>query len=284
MKSDRPFGKFKDYIVENGIRNCHADISMPDDKEFTDMIALDAVFIMEFFLSAKENPEGGNDCKHKNTNTVKHLTELLRCFYIPLDLSPNQLDNYGVSYSATKLYDSGISFKAVQERYLLDVNFTKNSYICWLFSLLTRKKIAKARLELPKLIIEDGIECKLRNLIALEQCHYPEQFFICDYVSLIEGLIETQEDVDFLLGEKVIVNGLGSNRAVAELVNSLCREILMTSSCYEKQLIKGLNEHYKDPFNLTMGTLRSVYLKDMWRATSTIVGLAVLAFTFVNFF
>ncbi|KAJ7962052.1 hypothetical protein O6P43_017329 [Quillaja saponaria] len=61
IKSDRPFGKFKDYIVENGIWNCYADISMPDDKEFANMIELDAVFIMGFFLRLKEEDQHKDD-------------------------------------------------------------------------------------------------------------------------------------------------------------------------------------------------------------------------------
>ncbi|KAJ7962051.1 hypothetical protein O6P43_017328 [Quillaja saponaria] len=227
----------------------------------------------------------------ETTKAVKHLTDLLRCFYIPTnfnltDFSPDNPDDNDndILYSATKLRDSGISFKAVQGRYLLDVNFEDHCYLYWLLSWLTRDKIAKARLEIPKLIIEDGTECKFRNLIAFEQCHYPyDQFYICDYVSFIDGLIETKEDVDFLLEKKIFANYLGSNDAVEKMVNSLCRELVISSRCY-KTSIRQLNAHYDNTFNHTMATLRSVYFKDLWRASSTTVGLAVLAFTFVNFF
>ncbi|KAJ7962036.1 hypothetical protein O6P43_017318 [Quillaja saponaria] len=109
IKSDKPFGKFKDYIVVHDIRKCYADKSMPDDdKEFADMIELDAVFIMEFFLSAKEYPERGNGCQHKPTNDAKHLLDLPRYFYIPIDLTPNSPEdsNYHISFSVTKLRDS----------------------------------------------------------------------------------------------------------------------------------------------------------------------------------
>ncbi|KAJ7962034.1 hypothetical protein O6P43_017316 [Quillaja saponaria] len=237
----------------------------------------------------------------ETTETVKHLTDLLRCFYIPPDLDLDNSDNSDdddilysatklnsddddILYSATKLRDSGISFKAVQGKNLLDVHFEDNCCLYWPLSWLTGDKIAKARLEIPKLSIEDGTECKFRNLIALEQCHYPyDQFYICDYVSFIDGLIETKEDVDFLLEKKIIVNYLGSNEAVEKMVNSLCRELVISSSFY-KTSIRQLNAHYDNTFNHTMATLRSVYFKDMWRASSTTVGLAVLAFTFVNFF
>ncbi|KAJ7962022.1 hypothetical protein O6P43_017309 [Quillaja saponaria] len=346
FKSGGSFGKFKDNIIKTvqDIRKCYAEKSMLDDEKFADMIELDAVFIVEFFLRLNEKDQHKDDyvlstlwlkegigldllllenqlpikvlnelytfldekeCStfldlarkfeffqppnmkiSKTTEAVKHLTDLLRCSYISPDFRPDNSNDsdYGILYSATKLRDSGISFKAVQERYLLDVDFKNNCCLYWPLSWLTRDKTAKARLEIPKLIIEDGTERVFRNLIAFEQCHYPyAQFYICDYVSLIDGLIETKEDVGFLLEEKVIVNYLGSNDAVAKLVNSLSRELIVSSSCY-KGRIKGLNEHYENPFNHTMATLKSVYFKDLWRASSTIVGLAVLAFTFVNFF
>ncbi|KAJ7962041.1 hypothetical protein O6P43_017322 [Quillaja saponaria] len=269
---------------------------VPEDKEkakecctFLDLACKCRFFIpclvCKCFCNDKKNPESQNECQHMDTKHVKHLTDLLRCFYIPEKLiSVTPQNSSCILHSATKLRDSGISFKVVRERCLLHVNFNNRNYIFWLFSLLTGDKIAKARLELPQLIIDDGTECKLRNLIALEQCHYyPDYMFIYNYVSLIDGLIETKEDVNFLLGEKVIANYLGSNHAVEKLVNSLCRE-LVTGRNYYQEEINELNKHCGDLFNLTMGTLRSVYLKDLWRASSTIVGLAVLAFTFVNFF
>ncbi|KAJ7962059.1 hypothetical protein O6P43_017336 [Quillaja saponaria] len=238
-----------------------------------------------------KNPKSENECKHTPTKNAKHLTDLRRCFYIPKlpdSESESESDSDSgsdsfITYSATKLHDSGISFKAARERYSLDVNFKNHSCIFWLFSFITCFKITKALLQIPKLIIEDGTERELRNLIALEQCHYPDHSHICNYVSLIDDLIETKEDVDFLLDEKIIVNHLGSNDEAEKLVNSLCKELVMGPGLFQNQ-IKELNAHYENPFNRTMATLRSVYFKDLWRGSATIVGLAVLAFTFVNFF
>ncbi|KAJ7962035.1 hypothetical protein O6P43_017317 [Quillaja saponaria] len=369
INSGRSFGNFKDNIIKTvqDIRKCYAEKSMLDDKKFADIIELDAVFIMEFFLRLKEKKnqhkddyvlstpwlkegiildlillenqlpikvlnelytfQGEKECstfldlarimyskppnmKIKTTEAVKHLTDLLRCSCISPDFRPdnsndslnhnsssainpsrinsrpdNSDDNDNdILYSATKLRDSGISFKAVQGRDLLDINFEDNCCLYWPLSWLTRDKIAKARLEIPKLIIDDGTECKFRNLTAFEQCRYPDnQFYICDYVSFIDGLIETKEDVDFLLEKKIFANYLGSNDAAEKMVNRLGRELVTSSSCY-KTRIRQLNAHYDNTLNHTMATLRSVYFKDLWRASSTIVGLAVLAFTFVNFF
>ncbi|KAJ7962042.1 hypothetical protein O6P43_017322 [Quillaja saponaria] len=264
IKSERSnFDEFKvNYIKRmlGDIRKCYEEKSNLGDDKFAEMIELDAVFIMEFFLRLTEKDQ------HKDDYVMSKpwLTE-----GICLDLI---------------LLENQLPIEVLKELYEFVPEDKEKAKECCTFLDLACDKIAKARLELPQLIIDDGTECKLRNLIALEQCHYyPDYMFIYNYVSLIDGLIETKEDVNFLLGEKVIANYLGSNHAVEKLVNSLCRE-LVTGRNYYQEEINELNKHCGDLFNLTMGTLRSVYLKDLWRASSTIVGLAVLAFTFVNFF
>lgn len=68
--------------------------------------------------------------------------------------------------------------------------------------------------------------------IALEQCHYPWQSYICNYVSLLGCLISKEEDVDLLVERNVIVNWLGNNAEVATLIKKLGHEIMEVKSCY----------------------------------------------------
>ena len=49
---------------------------------------------------------------------------------------------------------------------------------------------------------------------------------------LLDYLIDTSEDVDLLVKEKIIANALGSNEAVANMVNKLSLEIVEHNSCY----------------------------------------------------
>jgi hypothetical protein len=51
------------------------------------------------------------------------------------------------------------------------------------------------------------------------QHHYPREAYICNYIVLLDHLINTAEDVDLLVEKKVIVNWLGSNKIVANLIN-----------------------------------------------------------------
>jgi hypothetical protein len=138
-------------------------------------------------------------------------------------------------------------------------------------------------LEVPPFQIHDHTEAIFRNLMALEQWHYPHNAYICNYVRLLDFLIDTEEDVDLLVKKKVIVNLLGSNAAVATLINKLGDEITETTSCYY-DVAKNLNEHYDYPLNQILATLTREYFPNIFRGTATIVGLIVLGFTLWNFF
>ena len=87
-------------------------------------------------------------------------------------------------------------------------------------------------LYVPQFLVEDKTESLFRNLMALEQCHYPYEAYICNYICLLDSLINTREDVELLVDKKIIINMLGSNEAIATMVNKLGLEIVETSSCY----------------------------------------------------
>lgn len=215
-----------------------------------------------------------------------HFTDLIRCSYLPKKLSSQHIYSQKdhVLRTATKLNEAGVSFEKVHNRSLLDIRFEKKPLLSWFlcFGCLPCCKWFKARFQFPQLKVDHRTECVLRNLIAFEQCHYPDEPYICNYVSLIDSLVHTKDDVELLVEKEAIVHELGSDDELATLVNSLCKHVVTNSSCYF-QLMDDLNEHYNSEWKKAMGTLRWVYFRDPWRSSSTIVGIAVLIFTIFNF-
>ncbi|BFG25558.1 hypothetical protein CerSpe_118320 [Prunus speciosa] len=60
-------------------------------------------------------------------------------------------------------------------------------------------------MEIPPIIIKEDGECFIRNLIAYEQClQKPEQCHMTSYAILLSQLIESVQDVDFLIEKKII--------------------------------------------------------------------------------
>jgi hypothetical protein len=231
--------------------------------------------------------------KHKESiidKEVKHFTDLLRYFFcsVPsLIMKPHQgLDN---RICATKLEDAGLKFKVVKnDRRLLEITFVMNwcltNFPCfnlsWLLACLPCLKNRflermQPILEVPLIEIEDNTEVIFRNLIALEQCHYPFQPYMCNYAMLLDNLIDSEKDVDLLVDKQIIHNNIGSNQAVAELINRLCLEIVVLQSCYSDigEKINTYSHKTHNPWNNIMAGMKSKFFSDFWRGTATIFAI-----------
>ncbi|KAG5043127.1 UPF0481 protein At3g47200-like [Glycine soja] len=223
--------------------------------------------------NSEENPEG-----------PKHFTDLIRWqFYLPTECEAGHA--HQVLRTATKLQGSGISFeKGDVNKRLLEIAFKKtpilSSFLC--FGCFPLSKLFKARLRIPQLKVDHTTERVFKNLIAFEQFHYPDKPYFCNYVSFIDSLIHTQLDVELLVEKEVIVHELGSDKEVATLVNGLCKHVVTNSTCYH-HIINKLNDHYMNDWNHTIAALRLVYFRDLWRASGTVVGIAVLVFAVFQF-
>lgn len=226
-----------------------------------------------------------------NFKSCKHFTDLIRYFYLPKKVHvkgwmPHFTSSKDecVLKTATKLNEAGVSFEKVHHRSLLDIKFKKTPVFSWFLCLgcLPCSKCAKTRLQIPQLKVNQTTECVLRNLIALEQCRYSDQPFICNYVTFIDSLINTQEDVELLVDKEAIVHELGSHTELATMINGLCKHVVVTCNYYGKTT-KELNDHYNSCWMHYMGMLRSVYFRDPWRLSSTVVGVVIFLFAIVNF-
>lgn len=219
---------------------------------------------------------GKNKTKQDETKPSKvlHFTDLVRHFLSfkhPQLESPDgkQIKNL---YSATMLHQAGIKFKALPDECLLDIRAWKEN----------ENPVKKGELHMPPLEIDNSTECLFRNLMALEQCHYPREEFICRYVKLLDFLVDVKKDVDLLIENKVIVSRLGDSKAVAELINKLCLEIVEVTSGYDA-LSQLLNDYYDSSWNKNKAYLVSMYFHNVWIGTGTVVGLIILAITVTRF-
>ncbi|PNT08851.1 hypothetical protein POPTR_012G012000v4 [Populus trichocarpa] len=220
--------------------------------------------------------------KNKNKTSPEkplHFTDLVRSFFLPKDLNtkdPNPKDPSSQTikkhYRATRLHQAGMKFKPKKP-----VEYNIKSWTD-----PEDDSIEKGKLYLPTLEIDDHTECLFRNLMALEQCHYPYEAFICGYVIFLDFLVDTKEDADLLIKSEVIVNMLGESDGVAKLINKLCQGIAEVSSCYNR-LAQALDKYYDSRFNKRKAYLRRHYFKNVWIGTGTVVGLIVLFITLGNF-
>ncbi|XP_021819710.1 UPF0481 protein At3g47200-like isoform X2 [Prunus avium] len=215
----------------------------------------------------------------------KHFTDLVRYFLCPE--FPGEI-NFPVDdgvpvvpekskYDVRKLTAAGVKFRPLPPgtvQYVIEKDRDEaHKYLpCF----------RNMKLKLTQFCVKYETECLIRNVMALEQILYPHEPYICSYFLLMDQLVDTVEDVDLLVEKQIIVNLLGSNKAVIKLVNSLCEQIKEDKSFYSG-LCKDLNTHYEiSKVNRSVAILKQVYFKDLWTSSSTVLGVVVLLFSVVG--
>jgi len=212
--------------------------------------------------------------KKINPTYILHFTYLVRLFLSskhPTTIFTTPIIDCN---RATGLEEAGMKFKPMPNECLLYIRAWSDGP--------EREGIKKGELHVPTLEIDDHTECVLRNLMALEQCHFPMEAYICQYVKFLDLLVDTAEDADLLIKSEVIINRLGENAAVAGMINELCKGIVEASSCYNS-LAKKLNDYSDSWCNKIKPFLRRQYFSNVWIGTGTVVGLFVLFITLQNF-
>ncbi|XP_044482184.1 UPF0481 protein At3g47200-like [Mangifera indica] len=207
------------------------------------------------------------------TLKVKHFTDWRRISLLGSDLSVSNKGEVSDLPCAMKLHDSGIKFRGIpieNEQGLLGIRFVKRK------GLIPFLKVPE--LQIPQLVVDDETERLLRNVIALEQCVYPNNALVSNYVHLMDYLINTEKDVDLLVGNKIISNFMGDNVSVANMFNKLNQNVDISESPHHNTC-KQLKEHYKSNWNKARATLKRVYFNNPWTGTATIAATILLLLT-----
>ncbi|KAG2664716.1 hypothetical protein I3760_16G096800 [Carya illinoinensis] len=160
---------------------------------------------------------------------IMHFVDLLRYFYLPPHqrLPERSTQVAKEMYCASQLAEAGLKFQLSSSKCSLDLKYNKGV------------------LEIPSFTLDNATEIYARNLMALEQCHYPDEAYVTDYIFMLDFLIDTGRDVDLLVREGILVNGLGDNNAA--FVNNLCTNISYSTMNPDYfSLCEDLKNFYKD--------------------------------------
>ncbi|KAE9584103.1 hypothetical protein Lalb_Chr00c49g0413091 [Lupinus albus] len=153
-----------------------------------------------------------NSCNLDSDNIIiRHFIDLLRMFHLqqPIERwSPSRKESLVHLNSASELVETGVKFKVnIKTKCLLDLKFS------WVV------------LEIPQFRVEDGTKLLIHNLVALEQCHYPYESYITNYVTILDFHINSNKDVDALIENDVLLNCLGDTDSVTNFYNGLWKNI-----------------------------------------------------------
>ncbi|KAA8525421.1 hypothetical protein F0562_007276 [Nyssa sinensis] len=197
---------------------------------------------------------------------VRHFTDLVRALHLPSKRLPQNVGEFKILCSATELHEAGVKFEVGSSRCLLDINFSNGV------------------LRIPCFDLEDNTVSLIRNLMALEVCHYPHDFYIIDYIILMDYLINTSKDVDLLIQNGIFRNRLADSSAVATFFNNLCTHITLSDS-YNfnySRLCDSLNRYHKVSWHKWKAIFKRDYFGSPWRIASTIAAVIFLVLTSIQ--
>ncbi|KAL8258881.1 hypothetical protein R6Q59_026834 [Mikania micrantha] len=86
------------------------------------------------------------------------------------------------------------------------------------------------------------------------------------------GLVNTQDDVAKLEESKVLVNITGSNEEVANMINNIGKNVIVSNSYYEEEwekLIKYCNRYWPKH----IAKMRSTYFSSPWSIIALVAGI-----------
>ena len=139
----------------------------------------------------------------------------------------------------------------------------------------------KLRLHLPCLIVYEGTEDVLRNLLAYEQASKEGGAFTM-YVVIMDSLIDTTEDLAILTKARVIVNHLGSDQKLVKMWNKMCKTVTIRSCERLDDITHDVLKHYRDPWRSMFVEFREKFFSRPWLTASVISAILLLVMTLVQ--
>ncbi|KAG6649653.1 hypothetical protein I3843_07G221200 [Carya illinoinensis] len=149
--------------------------------------------------------------------------------------------------SVSDLQKIGVKFRPAKGG-LGTVNFEKSS----------------GKFYLPVIHLDDNSEVVLRNLVAYEACIAPEVMVLTRYTELMNGIIDSEEDVRILREAGIIVNRLKSDVEVTTLWNGMTKSLSLTKVPILDKAIEGANTHYSRSWKVKMNVTMKKYVFASW--------------------
>ncbi|KAL6190716.1 hypothetical protein ACLB2K_037110 [Fragaria x ananassa] len=166
-----------------------------------------------------------------------------------------------IIWSATELNEAGIRFKKSATTSLKDITFTRGV------------------LRLPVVVVDDTTESLFLNLMAFERFHVGAGNEVTSYLLFMDNIIDNARDVALLHSKGIIHNGLGSDKAVANLFNSLSKDVTQDPDSSLQIVHKRVYHYCKKPWNKWRANLIHTYFRNPWAIISFIAAVFLFVFT-----
>ncbi|XP_010242713.1 PREDICTED: UPF0481 protein At3g47200-like [Nelumbo nucifera] len=220
--------------------------------------------VFNFFANVL--PMGGMKSKDRTHLKGEHLLHLLRRGILPSSAmrKPRDIQEPEITHCVTELREAGVKFKKKDKAdSFMDITFSNGV------------------VEIPNLNVQDYTNCLFRNLIAFEQCYHSCTSRITSYAYLMDSLIDTPEDVQYLKRRRIITHLMGNHEEVSFLFNNLCNGVYL-NHFYYVDLCEQVNAHFRSRWHTWRASLMRDYFKNPWAVLSFTAAILLLALTFIG--
>ncbi|KAL2556154.1 Plant protein of unknown function [Forsythia ovata] len=203
----------------------------------------------------------------KNMEKCLHLLDVYRKSLLQeprqkkhINKSGNEVHPGGdeIIRSATELNEAGIRIKKSNTRSLKDISFHGGV------------------LKLPLIVVDDTTESMYLNLIAFERLHVGAGNEVTSYIFFMDNIIDSARDVSLLRSCGIILNAIGSDKAVANLFNSLSKDVTLDPNGSLDEVHKNVSDYCKKPWNAWRADIMHNYFRNPWAILSVIAAIIFL--------
>ncbi|KAL6519343.1 hypothetical protein OROGR_018663 [Orobanche gracilis] len=218
---------------------------------------------LRFFNNALQRPDEFVDRFHNLTG--KHLLDFLRSSFIPdgYDPKPSNYISTHVIHCISKLRRAGIKLRPgnIEESFLV-------------------VKFRHGVIEMPTITIDDFMSAFLLNCVAYEQCHRDCSKHMTTYATLLDCLINTSKDVEYLCDKNIVENYFGTDAEVARFINNMGKDVTFDiDMCYLSGFFNEVNDYYKNHWHVYWASFKYTYFNTPWSFISALAAFVLLVLT-----
>jgi len=140
----------------------------------------------------------------------------------------------------------------------------------------------RSELILPQFTVDDTLATFSLNLIACEMCSdFENDYGICDYMSFMNSLIDTPDDVKALRSARILLNTQGSDQDVVNFFTTVTSNLpSMGNYAYVMALIEKHYTHKSLPTWIAIAY--NTYFSNPWTIIAFLAALFGLVLTFIQ--
>ncbi|PUZ61942.1 hypothetical protein GQ55_4G318500 [Panicum hallii var. hallii] len=141
-----------------------------------------------------------------------------------------------------------------------------------------------ATFSLPVVTLDCNTEVVLRNLVAYEAAAASGPLVLARYTELMNGIIDTDEDVALLRRRGVVLNRMKSDGEAAKLWNGMTRSVRLTKVAPMDRAVEEANRYYNSRWRVKAKRFMRKYVFSSWQVLTFLAAVLMLLLTTLQAF